>query len=121
MPVILYLEDDELHVQLLSFIIKNFVNNNSHIVWKKSIDDTYNYIINNKVDIVFIDRILDNEVGDNLVDRILNNKIINLNKVFILSSINNNNEIQKFNKMGINYYIKPINTNLLITQLKKLI
>ena len=120
MCVILYLEDDELHVKLFSFIIKKYVNNNIDVIWKKTIDNAYDYLINNKVDIVFIDRILDDGVGDDLVYRILINKIIDKNKVFILSSINNINEIEKFNKLGIKYYTKPINTKLLITDLKKL-
>lgn len=121
MCVILYLEDDKLHVNLFSFIVKKYVKGTINVIWRKTIDTAYNYIINNKVDIVFIDRILDNGVGDDLIYRILINNNINNDKIFILSSINNINEIEKFNKLGIKYYTKPINTNLLISDLKKLI
>lgn len=115
---ILYLEDAEIHYDLLNFLFHNYVSKNIEIIWKKTIDSAFNYLQNNQVNLVFIDRLLENEMGDDLIYKLKETGIYDLKKIIIISSINKPEDIQKFIDMGIFYIKKPIDTNEFIKTMK---
>lgn len=118
---VLYLEDAEIHYDLLLFIFKKYINPNVNIIWKTTINDGYNYLENNEIDLIIIDRILkNNEMGDDMINKIKENNIFDLSKVIIISAINKIEDIQKFIDMGIFYFKKPLDTNEFIHSMKKI-
>ena len=115
---ILYLEDVEIHYDLLTFILHTYIDNNINIIWKKTVNECYDYLENNQIDLIFVDRLLKNEMGDDLITKIKNNNIFPLNKIIIISAINKVDEIQKFVDMGLFYFKKPLNTAIFIRTMK---
>lgn len=119
---ILYVEDCEMYMPLMKFIFSKYCNNiNLDLIWRKNIQDAHDYIKNNPIDLIFLDRELkDGEMGDDLVDIIFKEKIFDLNKIIIISSLENVTDIQKYLDMGVYYFKKPIDIEIFITKIKNI-
>ena len=126
---IIYLEDIELHFDLLNFILNHYLNTDSknnkknfNLCWGKTIQEAYNFIRDdNKYDLIFIDRKLsNNENGDDFVDRIVREKLIPINKIIFLSELTIDNKCQKYIDKGAFYIKKPIDVNRLIETMKNI-
>ena len=73
---ILYLEDNEIYCDILQYILKSYVSSNVTIIWKETVNECYEYLKNNQIDLLFIDRILENnEKGDELIQKINDEKL----------------------------------------------
>lgn len=107
---ILYLEDVELHYELVNLVTTNYLlNYNVNLYWAKSLDSAYRYIKENKVDIVIIDRMIgDQLLGEDFIDILIREKLINITKIIILTGYKIDKKCQEFIDKGVSYLTKPI-------------
>ena len=114
---ILYIEDSDIHVQLLTHILKKHCQR-CVLIHRPTVINGYKYLKFNKVDFLIIDRYLNNESGDDLIDLIEQEKSFDLNNIIIISEISEPNDIQKYTDMGIKYFIKPLDIEEFIRYIK---
>ena len=121
---ILYIEDCESYLNLMKYIFDNRVDQNINVVWKANVDEGLEYLNNNNVDLIFLDRNLRTEKiqdGDNLIKIIKDQKIFDLRRVIIISGVENKDDIIYFNKLGITYFVKPIKVEEFLKTIKEII
>jgi len=112
---ILYMEDTQIHFELMSFMLDNYTNKKINLFWAKNMKEGYKYFKDNRVDMAFIDRIIDKrKEGDLLINQIVLEKLIDINKIIVISSDENTTPLEKYIKKGLIYLKKPVNiTNVL--------
>ena len=119
---ILYLEDNEIYCDILQYILKSYVSSNVTIIWKETVNECYEYLKNNQIDLLFIDRILENnEKGDELIQKINDEKLFDPHKIIIISSLNDIENINEFIKSGMVYFKKPLNTQEFVGSMQTII
>lgn len=106
---ILYLEDVELHYDLLNYILHTHLNYKVNITWVKNSKDAYNYLNNNKIHILMIDRMLNNELGEDFTEKVLNEKLLDLTQIIYVSALEIDDICKKHIVNGALYIKKPIN------------
>jgi CheY-like chemotaxis protein len=118
---ILYVEDIEVYFRLMEFILEKFFSKlNIKLFWAKNIKDSLEILDNHTFDLIFLDRQLEeNDLGDDLIYLLKNNNF-NMNKIIIISALDDLNEIGEFLEMGVHYYIKPLKINMFVETLKKI-
>lgn len=106
---IMYLEDNEIYFILMKHIFDQYINNDKiNLVRKTTIDDAYNFIVNNDVHLIFLDRVIGKNMrGDDLYNKLKDEKYDVSNIIFI-SAIDNLKDIDYYEKNGIKYFIKPL-------------
>ena len=104
---ILYIEDNKVYFFLINQILKKHYKDDINLIWKDNITDGYNYIKNNNVDLILLDRTLEDGTGDDLIYK-LKDEDYDIKKIILISVIDELTDVDKFNKMGLNYYIKPL-------------
>lgn len=104
---ILYIEDNQIYFFLIKQILKKHYKNDVNIIWKTCLKDGYQYIKDNEIDLILLDRTLDDGLGDDLIYK-LEKEDYNIKKIILISVIDDLRDVEKFNKMGLNYYIKPL-------------
>lgn len=119
---ILYVEDCDIYMPLMKFIFEKYLKNiNLKIELKNNINDAYDYIKNNNVDLIFLDRELNNEeIGDTLIGMLINEEIYDITKIIIISAIDNLDDIQTFLDMGVYYFKKPLDVPLFIKKIENI-
>lgn len=119
---ILYLEDNEIYFVLMKYIFEQYINKeNINMVMKTTIPDAYNYIKNNDVDLIFLDRVLDNGIfGDELYNKLLEDNYDVSNVIFI-SSVDNLEDIERYEQSGIKYFTKPLKIDKFVKFIKTFI
>ena len=116
---ILYVEDCQMYCPLMKFILGKYSNLNIELIWKTNITEAHEYILNNKIDLIFLDRELGNgERGDDLIEKFLQEKTFDVKKIIIISSLDDLNEIQHFLNLGVFYFTKPIDINIFMSKIK---
>ena len=104
---ILYIEDNKVYFFLIKQILKKNFKDDINFIWKDNITDGYNYIKNNEVDLILLDRTLGDGTGDDLIYK-LKDEDYNIKKIILISVIDELRDVEKFNKLGLNYYVKPL-------------
>lgn len=106
---IMYVEDNEIYFILMKYIFEKYINKqNINIVRKSTISDAYDYIKNNNIDIIFLDRLLENNVcGDELYNKLLEENY-DVSSVVFISSADDLDEIERYEQNGIKYFTKPL-------------
>ena len=119
---ILYVEDCDIYMPLMKFIFNKYLKNiNFNITLKDNVNDAYEYIKNNDIDLIFLDRQLKNkETGDTLIDILIDEQIYDIKKIIIISAIDNLDDIQTFLDMGIYYLKKPIDIPIFIKTIENI-
>ena len=109
--IILYLEDVEIQVELMRYILDKYIKKNIRIIWKKRSEDIINYMKKNHVDLILVDRqIDDNETcGDELIKEIVNKKLFDIHKIIIISGID-----KKMDTDELVYILKPMQINVVL-------
>ena len=116
---ILYVEDCQMYCPLMKFILAKYSNLNIKLIWKNNITEAHEYVLNNDIDLIFLDRELSNgERGDDLIEKFLQEKTFDVKKIIIISSLDNLNEIQHFLDIGVFYFTKPIDIDIFISKIK---
>lgn len=113
---ILYLEDVELHYDLLNYILHTHLNYKVNITWVKNSKDAYNYLNNNKIHILMIDRMLNNELGEDFTEKVLKEKLLDLTQIIYVSALEIDDICKKHIVNGALYIKKPIN----VKEMKKI-
>ena len=109
---ILYLEDTEIHADLLSLILKNYINKEVNIIWADNIKAAEDYIHQYNFDLIFIDRNINGNLeGDNFLNNIVNKKLIDKNKIVVISATPNEGKTLINNDFYVKYITKPIDLN----------
>ena len=104
---ILYIEDNQVYFFLIKQILKKHFKGDINLIWKDNITDGYTYIKNNEIDLILLDRTLGDGTGDDLIYK-LKDEDYNIKKIVLISVIDELKDVEKFNKLGLNYYIKPL-------------
>lgn len=118
---ILYVEDSNIYFFLVDYILSKYIDRPINFIHTKTIRESYDHIKTNKYDIVFIDRELnDGEMGDDLIDRIITEKLVEPNKIVIISYLEDLNDIKKYLNMGVFYFLKPLDVKKFIETIKKI-
>lgn len=109
---ILYVEDNEIYFVIMKEIFHQYIHHdNVNLIMKKTISSAYEYIKNNDVDLIFLDRVLNNsngwELGDTLYHKLVDDNY-DVSKIIYISSCDNIEDIKNCELLGIKYFIKPI-------------
>jgi response regulator RpfG family c-di-GMP phosphodiesterase len=104
---ILYIEDNKIYFFLIKQILKKHYQDKINITWRIDLASGYKFIKENDVDLILLDRTLDDGLGDDLIYK-LEAENYNIKKIILISVIDELTDVEKFNKMGLNYYIKPL-------------
>lgn len=109
---ILYVEDNEIYFVIMKEIFQQYIRHkNVNMVMKSDIESAYEYIKNNNVDLIFLDRVLNNgddyEIGDALCHRLINENY-DTSKIICISSCDKIEDIRDYEALGIKYFTKPI-------------
>ena len=118
---ILYVEDVEIYFNFMEFIITKLNSDHVNLIWKTNTSDAYEYIKNEKIDFIFVDRMLVEERGDTLIETILEEKLLNVEHIIIISALNDSTEVEKYRDIGLTYFIKPLNIQKFINRMNKLL
>jgi CheY-like chemotaxis protein len=104
---ILYIEDNQIYFFLIKQILKKHYKEKINITWKIDLASGYKYIKENDIDLILLDRTLNDGLGDDLIYK-LQKENYNIKNIILISVIDELKDVEKFNKMGLNYYIKPL-------------
>ena len=105
---IMYLEDNEIYFILMQHVIDQYINKDIKMVMKTTIDDAYNFIMNNDVHLIFLDRVIGKNIrGDDLYNKLKDEKY-DVSKIIFISSIDDLEDINRYEKNGIKYFTKPL-------------
>lgn len=114
---ILYVEDSDIYISLLEFVLEKYLKIKFKLIHKKTISEVIKYMNDesNKIDLILLDRELQNEMGDQLIKE----NIFNDKKVIIISNIDNEEDIERFSNLGINYFVKPLDIKSFIEAMEE--
>ena len=119
---ILYVEDTEIYVAVMKYIFQQIITNRTvNFIWRKTNNEAYNYIRNNHVDWIFLDRQLQNEMGDDLISRILETNLFDTRKIIVISCLDDLQEVRSFTKRGMHYFQKPLDLKGFKTKILKIL
>ena len=116
---VLYVEDNQVYFSLMKYIFKKHIRKKVNFHWKKTVKEAYNFIKTIDIDLIFLDRQLNDEMGDDLLQLLLMDKY-NISKVIFISALDDIDDINKYEKMGIYYYVKPIKIDQFIKTMNKI-
>lgn len=111
----LYIEDIELHYDLLSFVMAKHIPYTATILWTDNIVTAYTHIKNKNLDLLCVDRLLNKEnleLADNFVEQIISEKLIDPDKIIFISALQLNDKCKELVEKGVHYVRKPIDVKI---------
>ena len=106
---ILYLEDVEIHYDLMRFVTNKYTKEHIEICWVVTILQAKSILKEENICGIIVDRKLgDNEMGEDFVEYLVDNNLFDPNKIIILSALSKNEEMKKLTDVGVKYMQKPM-------------
>ena len=105
---ILYLEDMEIHYDLLRLVMQKYTKDEIVLHWATNSTDAKKLLDENHIDGMIVDRRLGDELGENFVKYVLDNKLFDPKKIIILSALSENDDVKCLIDTGVKYMQKPM-------------
>ena len=105
---ILYLEDMEIHYDLLRLVMSKYTKDEIILHWSTNSNDAKKILNQYPIDGMIVDRKLNNELGEDFVGYVLNNNLFDPKKIIILSALSENEAVKTFIDNGVKYMQKPM-------------